>query len=86
MWRALFLAVGTFLILLGLQCLVFQQITLKAHEDPPPASDNFLFDSVPEVGPQKKINPPPWAPWSLMASGAIVCIYSFTIPKRVMGG
>lgn len=82
MWRAMFLSVGIFLILLGIQCLGVQQFTLKAHDDP------IVQDSssdAPTVGPQKKINPKPWAPWSLMGSGTIVCLYSFTIPKRVMG-
>jgi hypothetical protein len=37
------------------------------------------------VGPQKVLNPPAWAPWSLMATGAIVIVYSFTLPKRFMG-
>jgi hypothetical protein len=83
MWRALFLSIGIFLILLGIQCLVFQQITLKAREEPPVST--ALFDDTPAVGAQKKINPPAWAPWSLMASGAVVCLYSFTIPKRVAG-
>jgi hypothetical protein len=84
MWRALFLSVGIFMILLGIQCLGVQQFTLKTREDPPAQQDS-LFDNAPTIGPQKKINPKPWAPWSLMASGTIVCLYSFTIPKRVAG-
>ena len=83
MWRALFLSVGIFLILLGLQCLVLQQITLKAREEP--AAPSSPFESAPTVGPHVKFNPPPWAPWSLMASGAVVCLYSFSVPKRVAG-
>jgi hypothetical protein len=29
--------------------------------------------------------PPDWAPWSLMSTGAIVCLYSFTLPRRWNG-
>ena len=29
--------------------------------------------------------PPEWAPWSLMSAGAVIILYSFTIPKRIAG-
>ncbi len=84
MWRALFLAVGFFLMILGVECLGIEKVTLKTHDDPPaPVSP---FDTEPKLGPQKKIVPPPWAPWSLLSCGAVVCLYSFTIPRRVAGG
>ena len=82
MWRAFFLAIGFFLMLLGVQCLGVEKVTLKARDDPPPA--NFL-ETEKTVGPQKVIVPPPWAPWSLLSSGAVMCLYSFTIPRRVAG-
>jgi hypothetical protein len=83
MWRALFLAIGIFLMLLGVQCLGVEQFTLKLREEPlPPVSP---FDDNPRVGAPKKITPEPWTPWSLLSSGAVVCLYSFTIPRRVSG-
>jgi hypothetical protein len=27
--------------------------------------------------------PPDWAPWSLMSTGAVVMLYSFTLPKKL---
>ena len=83
MWRALFLALGVFLLVLGVQCLGVAQFTLKIRDEAP-ASTN-IFDATPSLGPQIQIAPPPWAPWSLMSTGAVVCLYSFTIPKRVAG-
>jgi hypothetical protein len=83
MWRALFLAFGFFVVILGLECLAVERVTLKTH-DPPPAPVS-PFDTAAKTGPQTQIVPPPWAPWSLMASGAVVCLYSFTIPRRVGG-
>jgi hypothetical protein len=83
MWRALFLSIGIFLILFGIQCLGVSQFTFKAHEDPAPPSSPF--ETAAAIGPAKKLNPPVWAPWSLMGSGAIVCLYSFTIPRRIAG-
>jgi hypothetical protein len=83
MWRSLFLAIGVFLIILGAQCLGVAQFTLKIRDEP--AASTNLFDSTPSLGAQKQVAPPPWAPWSLMSTGAVVCLYSFTIPKRVSG-
>ncbi len=83
MWRALFLATGAFLIILGVQCLGVAQFTLKIRDEIPASTS--VFETTPAIGPQKQITPPPWAPWSLMSTGAVVCLYSFTIPKRVAG-
>ncbi len=84
MWRALFLAIGFTLMLVGVECLGVGRVTLKIRDDPPaPVSP---FDMEVKVGPPMQISPPPWAPWSLLSSGAVVCLYSFTIPRRVKGG
>ena len=83
MWRALFLAVGFFVMILGVECLGVERVTLKMHDAPPaPVSP---FDTESRTGAQKQIVPPPWAPWSLLSSGAVICLYSFTIPRRVSG-
>ena len=71
MWRSLFLAVGAYCCLLGVEALGLEKAVLKRPEL---ASSSAA---------QKEIVPPEWAPWSLMASGAVVVLYSFTIPKRV---
>ncbi|HEY4760014.1 MAG TPA: hypothetical protein VIH42_05480 [Thermoguttaceae bacterium] len=83
MWRALFLAIGASTIILGVQCLGVTQFTLKIRDEPPASTS--IFEATPKLGPQKQIIPPPWAPWSLMSAGAVVCLYSFTLPKRVSG-
>jgi hypothetical protein len=31
------------------------------------------------------IVPPEWAPWSLLSAGAVVILYSFTVPKKMAG-
>lgn len=84
MWRALFLAMGFFVMLLGVECLGVERMTLKMRDPPPPPSSPF--ENQAQTGPAKQIQPPPWAPWSLLSSGAVMCIYSFTIPRRVAGG
>ena len=70
MWRSLFLALGVATFLLGAEALFITQATLKPREGQSGIS-------------QKVIVPPEWAPWSLLASGAVVVLYSFTIPRRV---
>ena len=83
MWRAFFLAIGVFLCILGAECLAIDQFVLKVRE-PAPASSS-PFGGAEKQGPQKVLRPPEWAPWSLMATGAITIIYSFTLPRWVKG-
>jgi hypothetical protein len=71
MWRSLFLALGVSSCLLGAEALFIDQAVLKKPEGQSVA--------------QKVVNPPEWAPWSLLAGGAITVIYSFTIPRRAQG-
>lgn len=83
MWRAFFLAIGFFLMILGVECLGVETVNLKIHDKAPaPVSP---FDIEQKVGGPKQLTPPPWAPWSLLSSGAVMCLYSFTIPRRVSG-
>ena len=85
MWRAFFLSAGIFLILLGAQCLGIQKFVLKARQPViEQAQQAFLMTpQQTEVGPNRELVPPPWAPWSLMSTGAVVCLYSFSIPARL---
>ena len=71
MIRSMFLAVGVFSCLLGMEALAIEQAVLK---------DTDMSGKTVE---QKVITPPDWAPWSLMGGGAVVVLYSFTLPRRV---
>jgi hypothetical protein len=79
MWRACFLAIGLYALLLGAECMVIEQATLRAKA----AESSGIFGTSPAAG--RVVVPPEWAPWSLMSAGAIVVLYSFTLPKRVGG-
>jgi hypothetical protein len=72
MFRSLFLALGTYSCLLGVEALAVERAVLKK-----PEGDTAAV--------QRVVAPPDWAPWSLMGGGAVVVLYSFTIPKRVSG-
>jgi hypothetical protein len=73
MWRSFFLAVGAYCCLLGVQAMAVEKAVLKP--------DTRLAQSG-----HSEIAPPDWAPWSLLGTGAVVLLYSFTIPQRVNGG
>jgi len=74
MWRAFFQAVGIFLVIVGAECLAIEQAVLRIHD--PPSSWTAGPDAK---GPPKVFRPTEWMPFSLMASGAITLIYSFTL-------
>ncbi len=73
MLRSFFLAVGAYCCLLGVEALILEKAVLKS-------STNTFSISAHEVV------PPDWAPWSLLGVGAVVLLYSFTVPQRVGGG
>jgi hypothetical protein len=73
MWRSFFLALGLFSIILGVESMLIDRAVVVRNRDTAMAS-------------VQEIVPPEWAPWSLMAAGAVVVLYSFTIPKKLKGG
>ena len=83
MWRAFFLAIGLYLLIFGMECLGVERVYMRFHDDPPPPTG--LFETQASEGPQHQFSPPPWVPWSLLSGGAVVCLYSFTIPNRLAG-
>jgi hypothetical protein len=74
MWRSFFLAVGAYCCLLGVEALAVEKAVLKS--DPINKPQNAW----------REVSPPDWAAWSMLAGGAVVMLYSFTIPQRVNGG
>jgi hypothetical protein len=73
MWRSFFLAIGAYCCLLGVEALAVEKAILKVN---PSARQSAT----------REIVPPDWAPWSLLGTGAVVVLYSFTVPQRVGGG
>lgn len=80
MWRALALAIGIYFCILGGECLLIDKAVLASREAS--AGESALGERVTAERP-KEIEPPEWAPWGLISLGAVVMLYSFTIPKRV---
>ena len=84
MWRCLFLALGLFTCIVGAECLAVQKFVLKKRVTVESPSD-WRASSETKAGPQREIVPYEWAPWSLMSVGAVVSLYTFTIPRRLAG-
>lgn len=74
MVRAFFLALGMYAFILGLECLVLDKAVLHPRGD----------GAVEQVARSyREIVPPDWAPWSLLSAGAVVMLYSFTLPAKL---
>jgi hypothetical protein len=71
MWRSFFLAVGAYVCLLGLEALAINKAVLK-----PQTRGGQV------VAPARDVTPPEWAPWSLLAGGSIVVLYSLTLMRK----
>ncbi|MEX0937446.1 MAG: hypothetical protein WDZ59_06265 [Pirellulales bacterium] len=80
MWRALFLAVGITCCLLGVEAMAIDKAVLKMESG---SQSNPFAIAEAAVSGSREIVPPKWAPWSLISAGAVVILYSFSIPKRV---
>lgn len=77
MWRSLFIALGIVAMILGAECLAIEKAILA------PPDRAAAANAGASLAPAKEFTPPEWAPWGLLSSGAVVVLYSFTIPQRV---
>jgi hypothetical protein len=78
MWRAFFLSVGISAVLLGLESLVVEKVTLAASGEH--SASAFAERLTPHL---REVEPPEWAPWSLLSGGAVVILYTFTLPQKI---
>lgn len=83
MWKSFFLAIGIVLCIVGAECLAVQKFVMKPK--PQAVKAGAWLPGGQNVSPPREITPRDWAPWSLMSTGAVVCLYSFTIPRRMAG-
>lgn len=81
MFRAFFLAIGVYACIVGGEALALDKAVLRSNTTAEPTFVERTLGRSPLV--RREIVPPPWAPWSLLAGGAVTILYSFTIPRRV---
>ena len=77
MLRSIFLAVGVFVVLLGASLFQVDLVVLNGEGEV--QNDLFGLITVDETD-RHVIDPPDWAPFSLVAVGGITCLYAFALP------
>ncbi len=78
MLRSFFLALGIYAFILGLECLLIDKAVLQ------PSRDATAAALAQQMAPAyREIAPADWAPWSLLSAGAVVVLYSFTLPAKM---
>jgi hypothetical protein len=82
-WRAFFFAVGTMLVIVGVECLMIDSATIVTDRPQSYQVSSNWFQPAQsiQVG-TRIIQPPDWIPWSLIASGTVVILYALTLPRR----
>ncbi len=82
MWRAFFGAVGAALLILGAECLVVEKAVLAKGPTKPTAPTSVFDEPQVKTAPaRRELRPPDWAPWSLLSSGAVIMLYTFTLRR-----
>jgi hypothetical protein len=81
MWRALFLAIGIWLCMLGAQCLVVERAVLAETTvaKRPVLSADMTFTAP---GTQPSIETREWMPFTFLGLGVVIILYTFTLPRR----
>jgi len=80
MWRSMFIALGIFLCLVGGEFLACDHLAIRSsiREPQPEALVKTASFGQPITAPvERKIYvPKDWMPWTLLAAGAVVLMYS----------
>lgn len=87
MWRAFFCGVGIVLIIMGIECLLIDSAVLVAGvlDDPGnqvPQQAGGFFSAPVQNSVDRVFKPSEWFPWSLLATGSIVLLYSISLRKN----
>jgi hypothetical protein len=78
MLRAFFLAIGLSAFIIGLECMAIDKAVLN------PSREAAAAAIAQKIAPaSREITPADWAPWSLLSGGAVVILYSFTVPAKM---
>ena len=80
MWKTLFIALGIMAIIFGIECLLIDSAVLYSSQK---TTAIDFFDPTSRPATESKVwRPREWMPWAILSVGAIVVLYSWTIPRR----
>lgn len=88
MWRSFFCAIGIVLIIIGVECLLIDSAVLVAGVMDDPTANmtqqaGSLFSAPTQPTVDRVFKPSESFPWSLLAGGAIVLLYSISLRRNV---
>ncbi|MBO09144.1 MAG: hypothetical protein CMJ68_00080 [Planctomycetaceae bacterium] len=83
MLRSIFLSAGVFVVLVGASLFQVDRVVLNGEGEI--EEDLFGLVTADESG-RHVIQPPDWAPFSLVAIGGVTCLYAFAVPTRRRDG
>lgn len=81
MLRSFFFAIGMFVALVGGSLLQVERIVLTSHGDVAEAQNLYGLLRINGAN-ERIVDPPDWAPFSLMAIGGVTLLYSCALPSR----
>ena len=86
MWRAFFMAVGIFMVILGAEFLVVEKLVMAQSSKSAHSSESHStsHSSIGHGGNENEFKPGEGLPWILLSAGTVIIIYTFTIPKRAV--
>ena len=87
MWRAFFCAIGIVLIIIGIECLLIDSALLAAGVMDDPTANiaqqaGSLFSAPTQQTADRVFKPSESFPWSLLAGGSIVLLYSISLRQN----
>jgi hypothetical protein len=86
MWRSIFMAIGITLCICGVECLFVEEAVLAKPIGGTPVAASVATSSGERVGGKKEIKTEDWMPWSFLGGGAVIILYTITIPRRFQAG
>lgn len=93
MWKSFFLALGIFLLLMGVESLVVDKFVMANGKAIPRLVNGTTAPA--QQGPfmpagytrmKREMTTKDWMPWSLLASGVITVMYTLSLHNRGGGG
>ena len=78
MWRPFFLAIGISVGILGGECLVVDTAVVSL----PRQRNETNALGFPTAQRSKAVQPPEWAPWSLLSAGTVISLYAITLNRE----
>lgn len=96
MWRAFSLALGITLLVVGAELFLVEEVEVRkfwGSAEPAPTASQGLFQTASWNGPSVEnaqpktilYRPADWMPWSFLAAGTIITLYTFTLTPRPPG-